>query len=98
MLQKGIKPWVAIPAAIVTACCSAIPTSNARSGRTSIIYFSELPVGMAGVIPTIDWFFLANSTRVNPNTSWYFGGRFLLFLEIKSPVVASNFPGAWYFT
>ena len=69
MLQNGTDPCVAIPAASVTACCSAMPTSKARSGICSIIYFKELPVGMAGVIPIIFWFFLANSTKVKPNTS-----------------------------
>ena len=40
-------PCVAIPAANVTACCSAIPTSKARLGKDSIIYFKELPEGIA---------------------------------------------------
>jgi hypothetical protein len=37
----------------VTACCSAMPTSNALFGILNIIMFSEQPVGMAGVTPTI---------------------------------------------
>ena len=69
ILQNTIKPSVTIPAAIVTACCSAIPTSKALSGIVSIIYFNELPVGMAGVIPTIFSLFKASSTKVFPNTS-----------------------------
>jgi hypothetical protein len=33
---------LAIPADSVTACCSAIPTSKARSGKASIMNFKEL--------------------------------------------------------
>ena len=69
MLQKGIEPCVAKPAEKVTACCSAIPTSNDRSGYASIIIFIEDPEGIAGVIPMIFGFSSANSTRVWPNTS-----------------------------
>ena len=34
MATTGCSPAIAIPAALVTACCSAIPTSNVRSGKT----------------------------------------------------------------
>ena len=97
-MQKGISPCVAIPAAMVTACCSAIPTSNARSGCAAIIYLRELPVGIAGVMPIIFLFEFAKSKRVWPKTSWYFGGISSLSLDNISPVLASNFPGAWYLT
>src|SRR5690554_5638783 len=95
ILQKGFKPWVANPAEKVTACCSAIPTSKARSGIAFIIMFMEDPDGMAGVIPTILSSFSANSTRVCPNTSWYLGGwgESYSFLAI-TPVILSNLPGA----
>ena len=69
MAQKGTNPCVVIPAAKVTACCSAIPTSKARLGKASIINFKELPVGIAGVIPTMFLFSVASSTRVFPKTS-----------------------------
>jgi hypothetical protein len=59
MLQKNI-PWVAIPADSVTACCSAIPTSKARSGKASIMNFKELPEH-GGCNPTIFSFFRAKS-------------------------------------
>ena len=98
MAQKGIIPWVAIPAASVTACCSAMPTSKVRLGNFSNINFKELPVSMAGVIPIIFSFCAANSTMVFPKTSWYFGGVTSVLLGTNSPVLASNFPGAWYFT
>ena len=35
MQTTGCRPPIAIPAADVTACCSAIPTSNTRSGNSS---------------------------------------------------------------
>ena len=69
-------PCVAIPAESVTACCSAIPTSIALFGKASIINFIELPLGIAGVMPIILGLFLANSTKVNPKTSWNLGGKF----------------------
>ena len=58
MLQNGTSPWVAIPAEKVTACCSAMPTSNARSGNSFIMMFKEEPEGIAGVIPIIFSFFI----------------------------------------
>ena len=67
-------PCVAKPALKVTACCSQMPTSKALSGIASIMNFKEEPLGIAGVIPMIDLFSLANSTIVCPNTSWYLGG------------------------
>ena len=33
MAQKGLRPSVAMPAAKVTACCSAMPTSKVRLGK-----------------------------------------------------------------
>ena len=50
-----------------------MPTSKALSGISFIMMFSEHPVGMAGVIPTIFSFMRASSTIVFPNTSWYRG-------------------------
>ena len=69
MLQNGIKPCVAIPAAKVTACCSAIPTSKVLFGCFSNMNFREPPVNIAGVMPTILSFLSANSTTVLPKTS-----------------------------
>src|ERR1700761_1223228 len=95
MLQKGINPCVAKPAEKVTACCSAMPTSNARFGIAFIIRFSEQPDGIAGVIPIILGFCSASSIMVWPNTSWYLGGCGLsVFTFFISPVILSNKPGA----
>ena len=71
MTQKGRIPCVAIPAASVTACCSAMPTSMHWSGKDSIIFTKPLPVGIAGVMATIFLFFRASSRSVVPKTSWY---------------------------
>jgi len=62
-------PRVAIPAEKVTACYSAIPTSNTRFGITFFISLREHPESIAGVIPTILSFSLASSIIVSPNTS-----------------------------
>src|SRR5580693_3859773 len=95
MLQNGISPWVAKPAEKVTACCSAIPTSNARLGIAFIIRFNEQPDGIAGVIPIILGLACASSIIVWPNTSWYLGGCGLSYLVfLISPVILSNRPGA----
>ena len=36
MATKGASPSQASPAAKVTACCSAMPTSYTRSGKTCV--------------------------------------------------------------
>ena len=94
MLQKGSNPSLAIPPEKVTACPSAMPTSNARSGIAFIKIFIEQPVGMAGVTPIILSFFFASSSKVLPNTSWNKGGIPLVSFTILSPVSLSNMPGA----
>src|SRR6185437_14146375 len=95
ILQNGISPCAAKPAENVTACCSAMPTSNARVGIFSIIIFIEEPDGIAGVMPTILSFYSASSTIVLPNTSWYFGACGVVYtLVCILPVNLSNLPGA----
>ena len=46
---------------------------KARSGISFIMMFMDEPEGMAGVMPIILSFILANSTNVWPKTSWYLG-------------------------
>ena len=53
MAAYGLYPSVANPAANVTACCSAIPTSNALSGNFFSNKFKPVPDGIAPVIPII---------------------------------------------
>ena len=52
MAHTGRRPSVASPAAKVTACCSAMPTSYTRSGCRSAKRSSPVPSGMAAVIAT----------------------------------------------
>ena len=49
----GCRPPSARPAADVTACCSAIPTSNMRSGNRSREFESPVGPGIAAVIATM---------------------------------------------
>src|SRR5690606_25814130 len=95
MLQKGTIPWVASPAENVTACCSAIPTSNARLGMAFIMMFIDEPEGMAGVMPMLRLFFSASYTSVCPITARYLGAVGLSLLDfLISTVILSNRPGA----
>ena len=45
-------PSIAMPAAKVTACCSAIPTSNVLFGNLFPKMSMPVPPGIAAVIPT----------------------------------------------
>ena len=46
-------PWDASPAANVTACCSAIPTSKNLFSNFSLNLLRPVPDGMAAVIAVI---------------------------------------------
>ena len=48
----GRRPPMAMPAAAVTACCSAMPTSNMRSGKRSAKGSRPVESGMAAVMAT----------------------------------------------
>jgi len=50
--MTGRAPWAAIPAAKVTACPSAIPTSKKRWGYFSAKLCSPVPSDIAAVMPT----------------------------------------------
>ena len=71
-----------------TPCCSAIPTSKVRSGKTLPNLLMPVPSGIAAVIPIIFSSILASSISVSANTLVYAGGDFLPFLN--SPVAMSN--------
>jgi hypothetical protein len=47
MVQKGASPSQASPAAKVTACCSAMPTSYTRSGKNFSKWLMPVPPPMA---------------------------------------------------
>ena len=53
MATIGIIPCVARPAAIVTACCSAIPTSKNLLGNKCLNSKRPVPDAIAAVIATI---------------------------------------------
>src|ERR1700753_1530975 len=61
-------PSVARPAPNVTACCSAMPTSKVRSGKTFWKISIPVPPGIAAVMPTMVGSFSASFTSVSPNT------------------------------
>ena len=60
-------PSHAKPAAKVTACCSAIPTSNVLEGNFFINKSSPVPEGIAAVIAQIFLSVFANSIRFSEN-------------------------------
>ncbi|SKS55043.1 Uncharacterised protein [Mycobacteroides abscessus subsp. abscessus] len=79
---------MASPAAEVTACCSAIPTSNSRSGKRSPNLLSPVGPGMAAVIATILRCSLATSMSASENTEVQPGAEAL----IARPVFGSMTP------
>ena len=52
MATTGFKPAAASPAAKVTACSSAMPTSKNRSGKLLWNRFKPVPTSMAAVTAT----------------------------------------------
>ena len=65
----GRNPPAARPAAKVTACCSAIPTSKNLSGYTFLNLFRPVPSGIAAVMATTSGFLLASLIITVENTS-----------------------------
>ena len=68
MAQNGTMPSVAMPAANVTACCSAMPTSKQRSGKRLANRSSPVPDGIAAVIATTLGFASASAISASANT------------------------------
>ena len=85
---------MAKPAAKVTACCSAIPTSKVLSGKTLLNASIPVPDGIAAVIPTILLSFFACSINVFANTFVKAGALVVDFCW--TPVWTSNFVTPWY--
>src|SRR5580698_9055651 len=52
MATTGCMPPMASPAALVTACCSAIPTSKTRSGQAAANLSRPVGCSMAAVMAT----------------------------------------------
>ncbi len=69
MATTGRNPSVASPAAKVTACCSAMPTSKNRSGYFRAKWEMPVPSGMAAVTATMRGSLAASSTKPWPKTS-----------------------------
>ena len=65
MVQKGLNPSFANGPMEVTACCSAIATSQKRSGYFSIAAVMPVPVGIAAVTPTTFSSSSAKATNVS---------------------------------
>ena len=59
---------MAMPAAEVTACCSAMPTSRKRSGNRAEKPSSPVEPGMAAVMATRRWSASPAATRASLNT------------------------------
>jgi hypothetical protein len=63
-----LKPSLARPAAKVTACCSAMPTSKVRVGKALPKMSTPVPDGIAAVMATTLSSRSACLTRESPNT------------------------------
>ena len=72
--QNGLMPSTARPAAKVTACCSAIPTSYVRLGKRLPKRSTPVPPGIAAVIATTERSLAAMSMSVSAKTEVYDGG------------------------
>ena len=74
MAQNGFMPSAAMPAANVTACCSAMPTSKVRVGKRLAKRSSPVPPGIAAVIATTRASASASAISASANTRVYDGG------------------------
>ena len=91
---NGFNPSTTIPAAKVTACCSAIPTSNVRFGNLRPNLSMPVPPGMAAVIPHTVRSSSAMAIRELAKTVVREGA-----IEADTfclPVATSNFATPWY--
>ena len=81
-----------MPAAEVTACCSAMPTSNTRSGWASAIGARPTGFCMAAVMATTSGRSSAIATISSPNTEVQ---DWAVDEVMGSPVEGSITPIAW---
>src|SRR5215469_5520745 len=88
MQANGRMPSAASPAAKVTACCSAMPTSKQRFGNFSPKRFSPVPDGIAAVIATMRSSASASLINDLANTDVYEG--VVDFDLTCAPVTTSN--------
>ena len=66
MATTGCRPARAMPAAEVTACCSAIPTSKVRSGKTRWNPSSPVGYSIAAVTATMSVALHAQRHQLRP--------------------------------
>ena len=92
MATTGRMPSQARPAAKVTACCSAMPTSKKRSGCAAAKGARPVPSVIAAVIATRRRSRAASRTSAWPKTAVYAGGAGGV---ISAPVAGSNGPTPW---
>ena len=94
MAQKGFIPSVAMPAAKVTACCSAMPTSKQRRGNFFAKMSMPVPAGMAALTATTRSSASASATSALAKTLVKEGGPGGALA--CSPVTTLNFTTPWY--
>ena len=88
MAQNGLRPSVAKPAANVTACCSAIPTSKHRSGNLFWKKLRPVPPPIAAWIATI--LSSTSASLIRDSTKYRVYGR-VEDLDLNCwPVLGSN--------
>ena len=85
-------PALAMPAAMVTACSSAMPTSKNLSGKRSANSLSPVPDGIAAVIAAMRLSFSASSHIASPKTAELLLPAVGL---LTLPVRASKLPMPW---
>jgi len=91
MATKGFIPLHAKPAAKVTECCSAIPTSKNLLGNLFSKGVKPVPEDIAAVIATTSGLFSAISQIVFPKTSL----QLFFPLAGKVPLSASKGSTPW---
>ena len=82
---------MAMPAAAVTACCSAMPTSKQRSGNRSANGSSPVEPGMPAVRATISGRVAASAMSASLNAAVYEEP----FPPTGTPVSGSKAPTSW---
>ena len=90
MAMTGFIPSVAKPAAKVTPCCSAMPTSKNRSGYLRANSVNPVPSGMAAVTATMRLSSFAIWTIDRPKNSVYEATGLLGSMQV--PVSISKQP------
>ena len=94
MAANGFSPSLASPAQKVTACCSAMPTSNTRPGKCFSNSVSPVPPPIAACTATTRSSSRASATSASAKNWVYEATGALAFT--CAPVAKSNFATPWY--